>query len=112
MKSLLIISMLLCSLSVFAKKEPALKYDIECSCSGHSGTSLVKVSVYISKPDQAVEMLKKASVHGVIFRCYNDNQWGKQSPIAKSASSENEYAGFYIIESASFTRIDPPAPML
>ena len=91
---------LLCFLLPFlavAKKDIPLKYDIICAGSGNAGASLVKVSVYVDKANITTDIIKKAAVHGLIFKGYNDSRWGRKRPLAKSATVEQEHVDFFSV---------------
>lgn len=77
-------------------KDPPLRYDLSCAGSGTPGISLVKVSVYVNKSTITTSLLKKAVVHGVIFKGYNDAQWGRKRPLASSAVAEQEHSDFFV----------------
>jgi len=95
---LLLISFLL-SFSVQAKKEEPLKYDITSAGVSASGMTLVKVSLYIDKPAKAtVELLKKAAVHGIIFRGLSGAsvmEYSIQNPLVSSAATAQQYGDFF-----------------
>ena len=60
-----------------AKVEKMPQYDITGAGSGTEGTILVKVYVYGSKVSD--QDLKRAAVHGVVFRGCSGNQSGAQT---------------------------------
>lgn len=95
---LLLVSFLL-SFSVLAKKEEPLKYDIVSAGVSASGMTLVKISLYVDKPIKAtVELLKKAAVHGVIFRGLNESSvtgYANQKPLASSPAAAQQYGDFF-----------------
>lgn len=78
------------------KTEIPLKYDITSAGVGAEGTFLIKVSVYQPKVIKADDILKKAAIHGVIFKGVSAGQ-GKQAqrPLASSLSIEKEKAEFF-----------------
>ena len=59
-------ALLLMVMSAFAKNDKMPQYDIVGAGSGSEGTVLVKVFVYAKKVTE--NDLKRAAVHGVIFR--------------------------------------------
>lgn len=64
-----IVTCLFCPCFLQAKGDQPLKYDLNATGVSAPGMTLVKVSVYVDKPKNAtVELLKKAAVHGIIFR--------------------------------------------
>lgn len=87
---------ILCSLFVFCislmAKGGMPQYDIIGAGSGSEGTLLVKVYVYAKKVSD--EDLKRAAIHGVVFRGCVGNQSGARQPAMAPASSEADYATF------------------
>lgn len=94
----LLISFLL-PFSVQAKKEEPLKYDIASAGVSASGMTLVKISLYVDKPAKATtELLKKAAVHGVIFRGLSESSvlgYSNQKPLAASPAAAQQYGDFF-----------------
>lgn len=86
-------------LTMEAKKEKPLKYDIECAGTGGEGTYLVKVTVYTSGRNGVTDdMLRKGAVHGVIFRGFKGTDGCiSQKPLAKSPTIEQEKADFFTV---------------
>ena len=84
---------------IIAFGEDELKYDIESAGVSASGTTLVKVSVYVKKAKKASSsMLKKAAVHGIIFRGVNESSvtgFSKQRPLVQSPTAAQEYGAFF-----------------
>lgn len=78
-----------------AQKNAPLKYDIVSAGSGEPGTDLLKVSVYVSKSYMTEDMIKKAAVHGIIFRGYNDPSWGEKKALLGLPTDENDHAAFF-----------------
>ncbi|MDE5634904.1 MAG: hypothetical protein K2I52_01185 [Muribaculaceae bacterium] len=79
-----------------SKADNTLIYEIEGAGASTQGNYLVKVT-YITKekkiPD---ELLKKAAVHGVLFRGFsNPAQRITQKPLAGSAANEAQHIEFY-----------------
>lgn len=95
---LLLISFLL-PFSVQAKKEEPLKYDIASAGVSASGMTLVKISLYVDKPTKAtVELLKKAAVHGIVFRGLSESSvmgYSNQKPLASSPAAAQQYGDFF-----------------
>ena len=76
------------AIGVIAKDNKMPQYDITGAGSGIEGTLLVKVFVYAKKnvPD---EELKRAAVHGVVFRgCTGNNSGATQPPMAPPTVEE------------------------
>ena len=103
MKRLLsLIVMLLFVLGAMAKNDKMLQYDITGAGSGSEGTILVKVYVYgknVSDQD-----LKRAAVHGVVFRGCTGNASGARQPAMASPTAEVDNATFC----EAFFAIDGP----
>lgn len=100
MKNNLFLLILCCFffLPIQAKKEKdaPLKYEIECAGSGVQGTYLVNVSVHVGKKEMNQNMIKRAAVHGVIFRGFTgDVGCIAQKAMAKSPMLEQEKAPFF-----------------
>ena len=73
--------MLMLSLVAFAKGNEMPQYDITGAGSGNEGMLLVKVFVYSKKVTD--QDLKRAAVHGVVFRgCSGNNSGAKQPAMA------------------------------
>lgn len=99
MKKLFLLMMcLLLPLGAMAKDDD-LNYEIESAGVGASGMTLVKVSVYVKKVKNASsELLKKAAVHGIIFRgvsASNVTGYSKQRALVTSPAAEEQYADFF-----------------
>lgn len=69
------------------------QYEITGAGSGNEGMTLVKTFVYAKKnvPDSE---LKRAAVHGVVFRGYTGNNSGASQPAMASPTAEADYADF------------------
>ena len=81
----LIVLMLFLALGCMAKgKMP--QYDIVGAGSGTEGTVLVKVYVYAKSVKD--EELKRAAVHGVVFRGCSGNESGARQPAMASPTAE------------------------
>lgn len=92
-RSLTIISLLLfiCLGAMAGDKMP--KYDITGAGSGTEGTVLVKVYVYARSVKD--EDLKRAAVHGIIFRGCSGNASGARQPAMASPTAETDNAAFF-----------------
>ena len=105
MKRLLILTILLLAffMGAMAKGgDKMLQYDITGAGSGTEGTILVKVYVYAKSVKD--EDLKRAAVHGVVFRGCTGNQGGARQPAMASATAEADNATFC----AKFFAVDGP----
>ena len=88
--------LLFLSVPVAAKGDKPLQYDVEAAGSGVQGTYLVRVWVYSKSGKISDEDIKKAAVHGVIFRGFNGGQGApSQRPIATSIALEEEKAEYF-----------------
>lgn len=88
----LIILLLAIFMGAIAKGDKMPKYDITGAGSGTEGTILVKVYVYASSVKD--EDLKRAAVHGVVFRGCSGNQSGARQPAMAPATAEVDNATF------------------
>lgn len=72
-------------------------YDIVSAGVGAEGTSFVKVTVELPKPDKDVEAnLLIAAVHGVIFKGVGSSEKGvSQRPIVGDISLEQQHSDFF-----------------
>lgn len=92
--------LLLCLLIPLASvaKDDELRYDLESAGVSASGMTLVKVSVYVSKPKKASdELIKKAAVHGIIFRGVSESGvtgYSKQRALAPQSAAQ-QYGDFF-----------------
>ena len=77
-----------------AKDEPTV-YFIEGAGTGASGTYLVQVTALSRKASVSDDELCRYSVHGVLFRGFQDGTYGQQKPLAGSALAETEHKDFY-----------------
>ena len=84
--------MLSLMLTAVAKSDKMPVYDIMGAGSGTEGTILVKVYVY-AKSVKDVD-LKRAAVHGVVFRGCVGNQSGARQPAMASPQAEADNAAF------------------
>lgn len=80
------------TLGVTAKGDKMPQYDITGAGSGTEGTLLVKVYVIGKKVSD--EDLKRAAVHGVVFRGCSGNASGARQPAMASATAEIDHAEF------------------
>lgn len=94
MKRLLSLTMLLIcfALATIAKGDDMPKYDITGAGSGTEGTVLVKVYVHGKRVGD--EALKRAAVHGIVFRGCSGNESGARQPAMASPAVEQENAEF------------------
>lgn len=76
-----------------------LKYDVESAGVGQSGTTLIKLSLYVKKPKEATtEQMKKAAVHAIIFRgvaASGVTGFSKQAPLASSPAAAQQYGDYF-----------------
>lgn len=75
-----------------AKGDKFPEYDITGAGSGSEGTLLVKVYVYAKNVTD--NDLKRAAVHGVVFRGCAGNQSGARQPAMAPATAEADNASF------------------
>lgn len=104
MKKFLLLGLLLCLFmptfsgpkSKAQKDTEQFHYDIECAGNGAPGTYLVKVWSYSRNAKVAAEQGKKNAVHGVIFKGFSTNSYGKgQAALAKNPGVEIENAAYF-----------------
>ena len=88
----LIILLLTLFIGAMAKSDKMPQYDITGAGSGSEGTILVKVYVYAKSVKD--EDLKRAAVHGVVFRGCTGNQSGARQPAMAPATAEDEHEAF------------------
>lgn len=79
-------------ITVMAKGDKMPQYDITGAGSGTEGTILVKVYVYSKSVSD--EDIKRAAVHGVVFRGCNGNASGARQPAMASPTAETDNAAF------------------
>lgn len=89
--SLFIMFLTVC-LGTMAKGDKMPQYDITGAGSGSEGTILVKVFVYAKNVSD--EDLKRAAVHGVVFRGCAGNASGARQPAMASPTAEADNAAF------------------
>jgi len=94
MKRLLSLMVLLLGIMIgaVAKGDKMPQYDITGAGSGTEGTILVKVYVYAKSVKD--EELKRAAVHGVVFRGCSGNSSGARQPAMAPPSAEADNASF------------------
>ena len=80
------------SLSALAKGDNMPKYDITGAGSGNEGMVLVKVFVYAKSAND--QDLKRAAVHGIVFRGCTGNNSGTRQPAMASAETEASHAEY------------------
>ena len=90
---LLLIMVVTSVIGVMAKGDKLPEYDITGAGSGSEGTLLVKVYVYAKKVTDSD--LKRAAVHGVVFRGCSGNQSGARQPAMAPATAEADNAAFF-----------------
>ena len=79
-------------IGAMAKNDKMPQYDITGAGSGTEGTILVKVYVYAKSVKD--EDLKRAAVHGVVFRGCSGNASGARQPPMAPITAENDNATF------------------
>ncbi len=88
-----------CPFFLQAKGNDPLKYDIASAGVGADGYALVKVSLYVDKPKKAtVSLLKKAAVHGIIFRGVSETGvtgFNNLRPLVTSAAAAQQHGDFF-----------------
>lgn len=72
------------------------KYDLLLAGTGVEGSCLATVSLYTSQVTKIDEVLKRAAIHGIIFKGIN-NEKGSTShpPLANNPNVEQEKAEFF-----------------
>ena len=88
----LFLSLFVLTLGAMAKGDKMPQYDITGAGSGVEGTILVKVYVYAKNVSD--EDLKRAAVHGVVFRGCTGNASGARQPAMASPTAEADNASF------------------
>lgn len=76
----------------FSKSDKMPQYDITGAGSGSEGTVLVKVYVYGKSVSD--EDLKRAAVHGIVFRGCVGNASGARQPAMAKPSAESDNKAF------------------
>lgn len=97
MKTLKIFSLLIALISLSVKAQDSMPhYDIKSFGTGVEGSYSAEVFVYLPKPNKNVESsLRKASVHGVIFKGLAASNGGRSQRAMVDASTEKEHADFF-----------------
>lgn len=88
----LLLLLLMFAVTAMAKGGEMPKYDMTGAGSGNEGMVLVKVFVYAKTVTD--QDLKRAAVHGVVFRGCTGNNSGAMQPAMASPESENSHAEF------------------
>lgn len=88
----LLLLLLMFAVTAMAKGGEMPKYDMTGAGSGNEGMVLVKVFVYAKTVTD--QDLKRAAVHGVVFRGCTGNNSGAIQPAMASPESENSHAEF------------------
>lgn len=86
------VMLLIVSISAMAKGDKMPQYDITGAGSGTEGTILVKVYVYAKSVKD--EDLKRAAVHGIVFRGCSGNASGARQPAMAAPTAETDNAAF------------------
>ncbi len=94
--------LLVTTIGAVAKSDKMPMYDITGAGSGTEGTILVKVYVYSKKATD--QDLKRAAVHGVVFRGCSGNASGARQPAMAPPTAESDNAAFC----EAFFAIDGP----
>lgn len=94
--------LLVTTIGAVAKNDKMPMYDITGAGSGTEGTILVKVYVYSKKATD--QDLKRAAVHGVVFRGCSGNASGARQPAMAPPTAESDNAAFC----EAFFAIDGP----
>lgn len=89
----IIVMLFAVAIGAMAKSDKMPQYDITGAGSGTEGTILVKVYVYAKKVND--QDLKRAAVHGVVFRGCAGNKSGARQPAMAPPSSEADNEAFY-----------------
>ena len=88
----LMVMLLFVTLGAMSKGDKMPQYDITGAGSGTEGTVLVKVYVYDKKVSD--QDLKRAAVHGLVFRGCAGNASGARQPAMASPTAETDNASF------------------
>ena len=92
-KAISLIALFLCvAMGAIAKGDKMPQYDITGAGSGTEGTILVKVYVYAKSVKD--EDLKRAAVHGVVFRGCTGNASGARQPAMAPPTAEADHASY------------------
>lgn len=88
----LLLLMLAMSAAAVTTGDKMPQYDITGAGSGNEGKLLVKVYVYGKKVSD--QDIKRAAVHGVVFRGVTGNNSGARQPAMAKADAESTHAEF------------------
>lgn len=96
----LILLFLIASISFHAEakkdKDAVPEYTIEGAGTATQGNYLVKVTVISKNKHVTDEQIRRAAVHGVLFRGFsNSEKRQSQKPLAGSLANEAQHADFY-----------------
>jgi hypothetical protein len=97
-KIMLLVALLItCFTNVWAgEKEYVPAYEIESAGSGTQGNCLVRVWVYSKSAKVSDNDLKRAAVHGVIFRGYNGTNGNPSAkPMVSDITIEQQKASYF-----------------
>ena len=85
--------------TLLVKAELPFQYEIECAGDAAQGNYLVKVFVYNKKGNVTDEMLRRAAVHGVVFRGFMGGPQGchAQKPLVRNASLEYDRNDYFSV---------------
>ena len=85
--------LLFITVGAIAKGDKMPAYDITGAGSGTEGTLLVKV--YVNNKTVSDNDLKRAAVHGVVFRGCTGNESGARQPAMAPATAEADHQAFF-----------------
>lgn len=78
------------------QKDQRLNYEIEGAGVGAQGTYMVKVTIVGKEKKPSEDVIKRAAVHGVLFRGFSSKEHRiSQKPLAGSPANEAQNADFY-----------------
>ncbi len=96
--TLILLIALFCSVFTAYGKDnnPIPPYEIIGAGTGSQGTYLIDVTVISKKSNPDDNILKRAAVHGVLFKGFSNKVHRQiQKPLAGSAANEAQHADFY-----------------
>lgn len=96
--SLFLCFVVFCGFStVYCKdKNPIPQYELTGAGTGNQGTYLVNVTVVSKKNNPDDNIVKRAAVHGVLFKGFSSKEHRQmQKPLAGSANNEVQHIDFY-----------------
>jgi len=77
-------------------KEVIPQYEITGAGTGSQGTYLVNVTVISKKNNPDDDIIKRAAVHGVLFKGFSNKEHRQtQKPLAGSSANEAQHVDFY-----------------